>query len=329
MKKILPILLLLFIISSFLSFGNAQIRPPYGGGLSTGTGGTIGGGVGPTTGVGGTIGEYYLNISGFSSPFSSISLYIGNVFIRGTVADDKGNFSISQVLIKQGLTGFCLKATDAKQLGTSNSCISFPATTGSYERKNLFIPPTLALSKNQISEGSSVTAYGYTMPGANVTLHISNGKTLVTKADSKGYFEFILKDYKAGKYTIFATAKYNNIDSLAPSNKLDFTVLSKTGEAVAKVENKFGNFWDKLWKLLTSWGLGPLWIAIPIIILIIILLIKLLPKRVWSVFKLPLLKWPFKLIRLPGIFYNPILERFFILFKRHKKTLHHKYFMGY
>jgi hypothetical protein len=311
MKKILPIIFALFILSGLISLASAQIRPPYGGGLGTG--------------VGGTVGEYYLNISGYSSPFSSISLYINNVFIRGTVADDKGNFTISQVLIKLGMTSFCLKATDAKQLGESTSCITFPPTTGSYEKKDIFIPPTLALSKNQIPEGSAITAYGYTMPGAEVTLHISNGKTLTTKADSKGYFEFILKDYKAGKYTVFVTAKYNNIDSLAPSKNLDFTVLSKTGQTVAKVGSKVGDFWDWLWKLLTSWGLGPLWIAIPIIILIIILLLKLLPKRFWK-----FIKWPFKVFpRFTGIFYNPTLAHLFYALARKKKPLHHKYFMGY
>lgn len=311
MKKFLSILLALFILSSLVSLSYAQIRPPYGGGLGTG--------------VAGTVGEYYLNITGYASPFSSISLYINNVFIRGTVADQNGKFSISQVLIKLGLTNFCLKATDGKQLGESNSCISFPATTGSYEKKDIFLPPTLALSKNQVPEGSSVTAYGYTMPGAEVTLHISNGKTLVTKADSKGYFEFILKDYKAGKYTVFATAKYSNIDSISPSQKLEFNVLSKTGEAVAKVGSKVGDFWDWLWKLLTSWGLGPLWIAIPIIILIIILLLKLLPKRFWKYIKLPFRIFP----RFTGIFYNPTLAHMFEVLTRKRKPLHHKYFMGY
>lgn len=310
MKKILPIILGLILFISLTSFLNAQIKPPFGGGLGSK--------------VSGTVGEYYLNISGFSSPFSSISLYIDNIFIRGTVADEKGNFSISQVLIKLGLSNFCLKATDAKQLGSSDSCISFPPTTGSYEKNNIFLPPTLALSKNQIPEGSSTTAYGYTMPGAEVTLHLSDESTLTTKADSSGYFEFILKDLKAGKYTVYATAKYNNIDSLAPSKKLDLTVLSKTGQAIAKV----GNFWDLLWKLLTSWGLGPLWIAIPIIILIIILILKLLPRRMFSLPHIKLL-WSLPLLKFTGIFYNPTLAYWFDLLRRKRKPLHHKYFMGY
>jgi hypothetical protein len=310
MKKILPIILGLILFLSLVGIINAQIKPPYGGGLGSK--------------VAGTVGEYYLNIKGYASPFSSISLYIDNIFIRGTVADEKGNFSISQVLIKLGLSKFCLKATDAKQLGDSESCISFPPTTGSFEKKDIFLPPTLALSKNQIPEGSSTTAYGYTMPGADVTLHLSNGNTLTTKADLSGYFEFILKDLKAGKYTVYATAKYNNIDSLAPSKKLDLTVLSKTGQAIEKV----GNFWDWLWKLFTSWGLGPLWIAIPIIILIIILILKLLPKHLFALPHIKLLA-RLPLPNLTGIFYNPTIAYWFDLLRRKRKPLHHKYFMRY
>ena len=327
MKKILPIkrtrdndlkfknkrsfiylsLISFFLFFLFVSLSYAQIRPPYGGGLGSR--------------VAGTVGEYYLNITGFSSPFSSISLYIDNVFIRGTVADENGNFSISQVLIKLGLSKFCLRAIDAKQLGQSESCINFPPASGSFEKKNIFLPPTLALSKSQIPEGSSTLAYGYTMPGAEVTLYLSSGEKLTAKADSSGYFEFVLKDLKAGKYTVYATARYNNIDSLAPSKKLYLTVLSQAGQVVEKV----GNFWDLLWKLLTSWGLGPLWIAIPIIILIIILILKLLPHRLLA---LPHLKFIFP-FKIPGMFYNPTLAYWFDLLKPRKKSLHHKYFMGY
>jgi hypothetical protein len=158
------------------------------------------------------------------------------------------------------------------------------------------------------------------MPGADVTLILSNGNEFITRADSSGYFEFTLKNLKAGKYTLYATAKYKNIDSLTPSKKLDLIVLSKTGQVITKI----GNFWDWLWKLFTSWGLGPLWIVIPIIILIIILILKLLPRRLLA---LPHLKLP--PVKLPGIFYNPTLARFFDSLLRRKKYLHHKWWVGY
>lgn len=299
MKKILPIILSLIIFLSLAGIISAQIRPPFGGGLGSK--------------VSASVGEYYLSVRGFTSPFASVSLYIDNIFIRGTVANEKGDFSISQVLIKLGLSKFCLKTADAKHLGESESCINIPAAQGSLEKQDIFLPPTLGLSKNQIPENSSTIAYGYTKPGAQVTLILSNGNKLNTKADSSGYFEFILKGFKAGKYTLYATAKYNNIDAIGPSKSLSLNVLSKTGETVAKI----GDFWNWLWNLLTSWSLGPLWLAIPVIILIIILILKLWP-RTWH--------WPF---RSTGIFYNPKIARFFDFLGRRKRHLHHAWWMGY
>lgn len=307
MKKFLPkirftiffFILISLILNLIFTSAQAQIRPPYGGGLGSK--------------VSATVGEFYLTVTGYTSPFASVSLYIDNIFIRSSVADEKGNFSLSQVLIKPGLTKFCLKTADAKHLGESESCITVPSTNGSLEKHDIFLPPTLALSKNQIPEGTNTIAYGYTKPGADVTLVISSGK-LTTKADSTGYFEFILKDFKAGKYSLYATAKYNNIDALAPSNTVTLNVLSKAGQTVAKI----GNFWDWLLKLFTSWGLGPLWLAIPIIILIIILILKLLPRKIWHL--------PGKFT---GIFYNPKLAHFFHFLPAKKRYLHHKWFIGY
>lgn len=307
MKKIMLILLLIlnsyFLLLTSAPSALAQIRPPFGGGLGSR--------------VAGTVGEHYLNITGYTSPFASVSLYIDNIFIRGTVANEKGDFSISQVLIKLGLTKFCLKTADAKHLGESESCITVPAASGSLEKNDIFLPPTLALSKNKIPESSSTIAYGYTKPGADVTLILGNGNKFITRADSSGYFEFTLKNLKAGKYTLYATAKYKNIDSLAPSKSLSLTVLSKTGQTVARI----GDFWNWLWKLFTSWGLGLLWLAIPIIILIIILILKLLPRQTWL---RP--RWPF---RFTGIFYFPRLVHLFDFFSRRKRHLHHKWWMGY
>lgn len=292
---------------AFAPMAQAQIQPPFGGGLGSR--------------VSGSVGEYYLTLTGYTSPFASVSLYIDNIFIRGTVANEKGDFSISQVLIKLDLAKFCLKTADAKHLGESESCISIPAAQGSLEKNEIFLPPTLALSKNQIPQNSAAIAYGYTRPGAEVTLFLDNGKKFIKTADAIGYFEFSLNGFKAGKYTMFATAKYNNVEAIGPSKKIELNVLSTTGQAVAKI----GNFWDWLWKLLSSWGLGILWLAIPIIILIIILILKLLPRRLHLV---PRFKWslPF---RTTGIFYNPTLTRFFDLLRHRKKHLHHEWMVGY
>jgi hypothetical protein len=284
MKKIL--LTLLFILATLYSllntsFMNAQtIGKSWHGSLSTD--------------VGASVGEFYLSLWGYVSPFASIVLTSDGVFMRATVADEKGNFIISQVLIKAGFKSFCLDAIDFKRIGESYTCFSIPPATASITMKDIFLPPTLGLSRTTVNEGGSATAFGYTMPKAKVTLHI-NGELLTTYADSTGYYEFVLKNLKAGNYSLYSTAEYKQKNSLDPTKKLQLESLSKPKQAA----NLVGNWWDQLLRFLKNWLWNPLWLIIPILILIIILIRKLWGKQ----------------------FPNP--------FKRKNRLLHHYWWMGF
>ena len=246
------------------------------------------------TGVGASVGEFYLSLWGYVSPFASIVLTSDNVFIRATVADEKGNFIIAQVLIKAGFKSFCLDAIDFKRIGESYTCFSIPPATASVTMKDIFLPPTLGLSRTKINEGGSATAFGYTMPKAKVTLHI-NGELLTTYADSAGYYEFALDNLKAGNYSLYSTAQYKQKDSLSPTKKLQLESLSKPKQ----VANLVGNWWDALLRFLRNLSFGPLWLIIPILILIIILIRKL-----WG-------------------------RQFVLPFKRKNHLLHHSWWMGF
>lgn len=297
MKKFLPVfILLLFSASSAF----AQFVPPFGGGLNTK--------------VQGSVGEYYLSVSGFSSPNATITLIIGGVVIRTTIAQPDGSFSISQVLVKPGLTDFCLQAIDFQKIGVSQTCINLSPINSSLDIKNIYLPPTLALSKSEIAVGEVTKAYGFTMPNAEVTIYLSNGTKLTGKADSNGYFSFDLKNLKVGKYTIYAGAKYNGIESLSPTTKLSVNVITKPEQVAKKAVGEVGNAGKSIWDLLTSWGLGILWIAIAIIILIIILIFKLWGDKFSSIFKLP---------KLP----KPSFSIPFAIGR--KKHLHHYWYFGF
>jgi hypothetical protein len=112
------------------------------------------------------------------------------------------------------------------------------------------------------------------MPGARVTLHI-NGEWLTVYADAGGYYEFALKNIKVGSYSLYATANYQQKDSLNPTKKLQLESISKQKQAT----NLVGNWWDQLLRFLRNWLWNPLWLIIPIIILIIILIRKLWGKH--------------------------------------------------
>lgn len=257
--------------------------------------------------VSGSVGEFYLNLSGYQSPFASIILTSDGVFIRATVADQFGNFSISEVLIKRGFSHFCLYAVDFKRIGESETCFTIPPAESSVKMDDIFLPPTIGLSRSEIYEGSSATAFGYTMPNALVTLYLSNGEKLTTTADTTGYYQFIIKNLKAGKYTLYTKAKYKGKESKAPTKQLQLRSLSRSEQFLESLKD----LWKKILVFLSSLSLGPLWIVIPIIILIIIFILKLWPEKFTFIYQ------------------SKVIIFFTHLFRKPKHPLHHKWWVGY
>lgn len=255
--------------------------------------------------VSGQVGQFKLNVSGYISPYASIVMTSDGVFLRATVADKYGMFSFLDILIKKGFSHFCLDAIDFKRLGESYTCFNFNPATGDITMTDIFLPPTLGLSRTEIGENSEALAFGYTMPGATVTLRLSNGKTLTTIADATGYYEFKITGLKAGKYELFATANYNSIESLAPTKKHNLRVLSWWEQIIAFAQDIL----RKLGKLLTSVYLNPLWIALPVIIAIMTLVIKLWPEKFTFIYNSKLMAI------FPG--------------RRKRKKMHHEWFIGY
>lgn len=255
--------------------------------------------------VSASVGEFYLSISGYVSPYASVVLLVDGVFIRATVADAGGNFSISQVLIKQGFSGFCLYAVDFKRIGESTTCFEFPPAESSIEMHNIFLPPTLGLQRSQIAAGSPAVAFGYTMPGAKVTLRLSNGQVLTTIADGTGYYEFQIENLPAGTYKLQALANYEGQDSLSPTKEIELKALSWWEQFLAFLKS----LWNKLMDLVTRTSFGPLWIGLPLLLLIVFLILKLWPERFTFIYQS-------KLSKLFTSLHEP-------------KKLHHAWFVGY
>lgn len=221
-----------------------------------------------------TVGEFYLNVSGYISPFASLSLTTTDgTYLQSAVADQFGNFSFNGIPIKRGFSGFCITAIDFKRIGESVTCFTFPAATDSITMTDIFLPPTLGLLRKVIKEGSSAIAFGYTMPGAKVVLYLNNKPIITTEADENGYYEFNIKNLKAGRYNLYAKARYKEKDSLSPTKQ----VLLKSVSAPEEITGRLTDLLKKLRDLFTSIARNILWLAIPLIILIIILLKKLYP----------------------------------------------------
>ncbi len=249
------------------------------------------------------VGDYRLNLSGFASPFASIILTIDGVFYRSAVADKDGRFSITDVLIKKGFDGFCLLHVDFKRLGESEACITVPPATGSVTKNDIFLPPTLGLQRAEIEAGSDAVAFGYTMPGATVTIHLGEGKSFTVIADANGYYEYTLEAVPAGEYQLFATAEYKGKPSEAPSRTVKLTALSLWDQLINFIRKLWNDFVDRL----TGLGLGPLWLIFPLVPIITYLILRLWPERFTFIYD----------------------SKLYALMKPREKKLHHAWFVGY
>lgn len=229
------------------------------------------------------VGEFYLDVSGFVSPFASIMATSEGLFLSSTTADSGGNFRIAEILIKRGFSGFCLTAVDLQRLGESNACFSIPPAQGNVIMRDIFLPPTLGLLRSEINVGTIAYAFGYTMPQALVSLYLNSasaqplitGIKLLTTARKSGYYEFPIKGLQAGEYKLYAKATYKNKESQTPTKQLKLKMLS---------------FWDRLLAFLrevlrkivtffTSTTLGRILLVMVIIILLIILFLLLWRRR--------------------------------------------------
>ncbi len=249
------------------------------------------------------IGEFYLNLSGFASPFASIILTSNGVFYRSTVADANGYWAFKDILINRDFSSFCLQHIDYKNIGESKTCLNIPAADGDIEKKDIFLPPTIGLQRSQITAGGNAVVFGYTMPGATVTIHLQDGAVYTVVADENGYYELTLKNLKAGTYELYATAVYKGKPSENPSNTVKLVALSWLGQLIQWLKD----FFKWLWNILTGLGLGPLWIILPLIPLIIFLLVRIWPEKFTFI-------------------YN---NEMYMFFHPGKKKLHHAWFIGY
>lgn len=248
------------------------------------------------------VGQFYLDASGFVSPYASIVATSEGLFLSSTTADSEGNFRIVEILIKRGFSGFCLTAVDFQRLGESNACFSFPPAQGNIVMRDIFLPPTLGLLRSEINVGTIAYAFGYTMPQALVSLHVNSasaqsllgrrgvgqswavskssfsdisGIKLLSTARKSGYYEFPIKGLKSGEYKLYTKATYKNKESQTPTKQLKLKMLSFWDRLLAFLRELLG----KIVALFTSTALGRILLGVLIIILLIILFLLLWQRR--------------------------------------------------
>lgn len=225
--------------------------------------------------------KFYLDLSGFISPFASVIMSSNGNFIRSVAADKDGNFFISQVEVEKGFSSFCLEGIDFKRVGDSYTCFKIPPVTASRGKSNIFLPPTIGLSARRITAKTSAFSFGYTMPEASVSLHISANLVVAITADKTGFYKLEIKNLPVGTYELFATATYQKKDSEKPSKTLQLKSLSEGQGLIERLKSLLYRLFTWLVWFFNKFG----WIAIPAIILIIILLSKRLRDKIRRLIK--------------------------------------------
>lgn len=187
--------------------------------------------------VGATVGTNRLTISGYHSPYASIILKTPDgTFLASTTADQNGYFSISDVLINASELTYCFQVVDFKRIGISESCITLDGPIiGDVTYTDVFLPPSIGLSRERINAGGDVSVFGYTMPGATVELYI-NGEIVTVTADSTGYYSYIYENVPEGIFTFSATATFEGKPSIQPTNNVVLESLSVTQQLTDKGE---------------------------------------------------------------------------------------------
>ncbi len=243
-----------------------------------------------------TVGTYHLSVTGYQSPYASIILKTQNgIFLASTTADANGYFSISNILINSSVLTYCFQAVDFKRIGESEACITLDGPINSdITRTDIFLPPTIGLSKKQINAGQDAIIYGYSMPGATVYLYIE-GEVVTLTADITGFYTYTYKNVPEGVFRITTSAELNDKKSLDPTNEVVLESLS-VGQQITNTGKKTI---EKVKKAVPFNLLPFLLIALGFLVAIGFLLYKL-KLRIWVIF---------------------------IDFLRHRKKMHHDWFL--
>lgn len=180
-----------------------------------------------------TVGEFGLQIAGLASPQAEVSLQMvdSSVPLSKTAANDQGAFSLPEILINKGLQEICLKTIDQKKTGTSTGCVQFLPASASITLQDIFLPPTLIIDNPTVQAGSQVKIRGYSMPGAQVALHLTSTRTVYTDAKSDGSYMFDIDNMSEGAYVLSVTANYQGKESIKPVTTTQLTVLAVAGVA--------------------------------------------------------------------------------------------------
>ncbi len=225
-----------YFISINGTFGDTGITaivttPSSGTSVSATVGGVI---VPPPGGGGGTIPVTgNLKMIGKAYPNAFITI-LKNGQVAGTdTADNNGDFEITiKSILANKIYDFGVFARDSFGLLSLTSTYNLSINTNQItEVNNIYIPPTIALSKKTISQGDSLIVYGSAYANSLVVNFISPSfKATSLNTDSNGHWthSFDSADYAVGEYFTKAKTIFMGGEQSEYSEELSFRIIKKS-----------------------------------------------------------------------------------------------------
>jgi hypothetical protein len=215
---------------------NLSISAEVAGGATTGTGTTDGTTTTTTTttgGGGGGSSPIYIpsatvNFSGRAYPLSRVVVLRDGAPVVSTIEGPDARFNISVTGVSAGTATFAVYGEDSDGRHSGNFSFPLIITAGvTVDISGIFISPTIAVDKNAVAKGDTVTIFGQSIPESTVVISIHSAQELfrsvATDANGAYLYKLDTSDLEVGDHT--AQSKVKKLEDVSPYGKtVDFTV---------------------------------------------------------------------------------------------------------
>jgi len=179
-------------------------------------------------------------LSGIAYPGSIIDILLDGKKIAETTADSSANFEIEITSLTSGVNNFGIKAED--KIGRDSIVFSFAATIIADKTTNisgLFVPPTIEIKDNTLSEGENLEILGSSSPLSEIYVYIEKESVEIenhAQAENNGEWEYSFDTSGMEKGIYFVKVKATSQEGFIStfSNFLEFGI----GEIVI-IEEKY------------------------------------------------------------------------------------------
>lgn len=297
---VLSVLVLALILLPVIAFFSSKgIKPNQDNGVK---------GIQYVTQISARVGEYYLTLSGYTSPQALVILSssTGNLSAQ-TPADQKGFFLFKMVFLPHKIGELALISQDTDGLATPPVYLPEPEAEKNIFIENILLPPTVSFSSGSNDRENGSSAAGKTFPNSKVLVYLyAETKTtlwqqlkeiiiksvfaktaprLEVTSDDSGEFEFSLPSVEPAEQKLFVASLAEQLSLMTNQAK---AAEEESGETVENYSPKsftltFATYsiWEKIAafiilgiaRLIIWLRANPsniIWLEIPIIFILVV-----------------------------------------------------------